>query len=129
MFTVMRGRKIMSPTYRKWRKIAEPEIYRQMKGQTPIPGPYKLSLRLDRLSKAERDLTNYLKGPEDAIVACCVVRDDSDCQSIYAEWSDRPSGKGACVWIEIESVGKKESEEAGVDVTILPFNGMKNDEF
>ena len=104
MFTVSRGRKIMGASYRKWRKIAEPEIHRQMQGQTAIFGPYKLSLKLDRLSKTERDLTNYLKGPEDALVACGVVRDDSDCQAIYAEWSDRPSGKGACVWIEIEGV-------------------------
>lgn len=92
----------MGAAYRKWRKVAEPEIHRQMQGQMPILGPYKLSLRLDRLSKSERDLSNYLKGPEDALVACGVVRDDSDCQAIYAKWSDRPSGKGACVWIEIE---------------------------
>jgi Holliday junction resolvase RusA-like endonuclease len=99
MFTVSRGRKIMGAAYRKWRKIAEPEIHRQMHGQTPILGPYKLSLRLDRLSKAERDLSNYLKGPEDALVACGVVRDDSDCQAIYAEWSDKAPGKGAEVHI------------------------------
>lgn len=99
MFTVVRGRKIMGANYRKWRKIAEPEIHRQMQGQAPILGPYKLSLKLDRLSRAERDLTNYLKGPEDALVACGVVRDDSDCQAVYAEWSDKAPGKGAEVHI------------------------------
>lgn len=101
MFTVVRGRKIMGANYRKWRKIAEPEIHRQMQGQAPILGPYRLSLKLDRLSRAERDLTNYLKGPEDALVACGVVRDDSDCVAVYAEWSDKAPGKGAMVWIEV----------------------------
>ena len=89
----------MGANYRKWRKIAEPEIHRQMQGQAPILGPYRLSLKLDRLSRAERDLTNYLKGPEDALVACGVVRDDSDCVAVYAEWSDKAPGKGAQVHI------------------------------
>lgn len=102
MFTVVRGRKIMGASYRKWRKIAEPEIHHQMASQVALTGPYSLRIRLERLSKAERDLTNYLKGPEDALVACGVVRDDSDCVSIFAEWSDKPSGKGAMVHIELE---------------------------
>ena len=101
MFTVVRGRKIMGANYRKWRKLAEPEIHRQMQGQAPILGPYRLSLKLDRLSRAERDLTNYLKGPEDALVACGVVRDDSDCVEVVARWSERKPGKGAMVWIEV----------------------------
>lgn len=99
MYTVSRGRKIMSPTYRKWRQCAEPEIRRQMVGQTPLHGPYKLSLRLDRASKAERDLSNYIKGPEDALVLCGVVRDDSDCVALYAEWTERAPCKGAEVHI------------------------------
>ncbi len=99
MFTISRGRKIMGANYRKWRKVAEPEIHRQMQGQASILGPYRLSLKLDRLSRAERDLTNYLKGPEDALVACGVVRDDSDCVAVYAEWSDKAPGKGAQVHI------------------------------
>lgn len=99
MFTVSRGRKIMSPTYRKWRKIAEPDIQAQMATQSALSGPYRLSLRFDRASRAERDLSNYIKGPEDAIVACNVVRDDSDCQAIYAEWTDRTPGNGAMVHI------------------------------
>lgn len=101
MFTVVRGRKIMGANYRKWRKLAEPEIHRQMQGQQSIAGPYRLSLRFDRLSRAERDLSNYIKGPEDALVGCGVVRDDSDCVAIYAEWTDRTPGKGAMVWIEV----------------------------
>lgn len=102
MFTVARGRKIMSPTYRKWRAVSEPECYRQMAGQFSILGPYRITLTLDRASKAERDLTNYLKGPEDCIVACGVVRDDSDCREVVARWSDRTPGKGAQVHILIE---------------------------
>lgn len=110
MFTVSRGRKIMGAAYRKWRKIAEPEIHRQMQDQAPILGPYRLSLKLDRLSRAERDLTNYLKGPEDALVACGVVRDDSDCVEVVARWSERTPGKGAMVWIEINAQKKEEDE-------------------
>lgn len=101
MFTVYKGRKIMGASYRKWRKAAEPEIERQMEGLDSMTEPYRMSLVFDRLSKAERDLSNYIKGPEDAIVACGVVRDDSDCVAIYAEWSERPPGKGAMVHIRL----------------------------
>lgn len=104
MFTVVRGRKIMGAAYRKWRKIAEPDIRAQMAAQSALNGHYRLSLRFDRASRAERDLSNYIKGPEDAIVSCGVVRDDSDCQAIYAEWTDRTPGKGAMVHISIEKV-------------------------
>lgn len=101
MFTVHRGRKIMGAAYRKWRKIAEPEIRRQMEGVTAIDTPYRMSLVFDRPSKAERDLSNYIKGPEDAIVFCGVVRDDSDCMEILASWSDRKPGAGAMVSVAI----------------------------
>lgn len=105
MFTVVRGRKIMGAAYRKWRKIAEPEIKKYMEGREAILGPYRMSLSFDRPSKAERDLSNYIKGPEDALVACGVVRDDSDCMEIVARWSNRPSGSGACVHIVVEPTG------------------------
>jgi len=99
MFTVVRGRKIMGANYRKWRVLAEAEIHRQMQGQQRLTGPYRLSLKFDRASRAERDLSNYIKGPEDAVVLCNVVRDDSDCVALYAEWSDKPPAKDAYVHI------------------------------
>jgi len=99
MFTVRHGRKIMSPSYRKWRILAEMDIQRQMLDQAPLTGPYRLSLKFDRPSRAERDLSNYIKGPEDALVLCQCVRDDSDCVALYAEWTDRAPGKDAQVHI------------------------------
>lgn len=103
MFTVSRGRKIMAKAYRDWRKIVEVSIRDQMASQTAMADPYKLSLCFDRPSKALRDLSNYIKGPEDAIVHCGVVRDDSDCEAIYVEWTDRTPGKGAQVHIRVVS--------------------------
>ena len=108
MFTVVRGRKIMGANYRKWRAIAEAEIRRQMATQVPLIGPYRLSLRFDRATRAERDLSNYIKGPEDALVLCGVVRDDSDCVALSACWSDRVPAKGAMVHIEIEMERKND---------------------
>lgn len=106
MFTVYKGRKIMGKAYRDWRKIAEVLIRDQMQSQAPMAEPYKLSLKFDRASKALRDLSNYIKGPEDAIVHCGVVRDDSDCEAIYVEWTDRVPGKGAQCHIRVVSAAE-----------------------
>jgi crossover junction endodeoxyribonuclease RusA len=103
MFSVFRGRKIMSKAYRAWREMAAVQIDNQMVGQKPIIGPYHLLVEFDRPDKRSRDLTNYIKPLEDSLVLCRVVRDDSDAVSVLLKWSDRPTGKGAVAKVEIES--------------------------
>lgn len=103
MFSVFRGRKLMSKAYRAWRELAAVEIDSQMRDQKAISGPYHLMVEFDRPDRRSRDLTNYIKPLEDSLVLCLVIRDDSDAVSVMLKWSDRPPGKGAKAHIEIEA--------------------------
>lgn len=101
------GRNILAAPYRKWKKVAAAEIYAALLADDnmhSITGPYRMTLTLDRPDKRRRDLSNRIKAVEDALVADALIDDDSDCQSLTVQWSDKPPAKPAFVHIEIEAV-------------------------
>lgn len=103
LFMNVGKRRIPTKAYRDWREMACVQIDNQMRSQKAITGPYHMVIELDRPDKRGRDVTNYAKAPEDALVVSGVIRDDSDALSVMLKWSDRPTGKGAMAWIEIEA--------------------------
>lgn len=99
------GSNILSAPYRKWKRIAASEIFAQQVGeggQTSLDGPYRMTLTLDRPDRRKRDLSNRIKAVEDALVAAGVVKDDSDCQRLTVEWSDKLPAKSSKIHVEIE---------------------------
>jgi crossover junction endodeoxyribonuclease RusA len=102
LFLNVGKRRVPSKSYRAWRELAAVQIDHQMRGQTPITGPYHAVIELQRPDKRGRDVSNYAKAIEDSLVLCRVIRDDSDCLSLLMKWSDRAPGKGAEAIIELE---------------------------
>jgi crossover junction endodeoxyribonuclease RusA len=101
------GRNILSEPYRKWKRLVAHEINAALLADDNlhgIVGPYRMTLTLDRPDKRKRDLSNRIKAVEDALVAAGVVHDDSDCQSLTVQWSDKPPAKPAFVHVEIEEI-------------------------
>lgn len=104
LFMNVGKRRIPTKGYRAWRELAAVQIDNQMIGQTPISGPYHMTIELDRPDKRARDVSNYAKAIEDSLVLCRAIRDDSDALSLMLKWSDRKPGKGAEARVEIEAV-------------------------
>lgn len=103
LFMNVGKRRIPTKAYRSWRELACVQIDNQMIGQVPIVGPYHMVLELERPDRRARDASNYIKAPEDALVLCKAIRDDSDALSIMVKWSDKTPGKGAQCHVEIEA--------------------------
>ena len=55
MFTVARGRKIISPKYRAWKKLAREATARHCGA---IKGPFLVAIEIDRPDRRKRDLDN-----------------------------------------------------------------------
>lgn len=103
LFMNVGKRRVPTKAYRSWRELVCVVIDNQMHGQKPIDGPYHMVIELDRPDKRARDVSNYAKAIEDALVVAKVVRDDSDALSLMLKWSDRAPGKEAHAHVEIEA--------------------------
>lgn len=85
-----KGRVHMADTYRTWKDAAVSTLWMQAREQSKgagIVGPYAMRIRCVKPDRRRRDISNLIKGLEDAVVAAGIVRDDSDCQVIEAEWT------------------------------------------
>jgi Holliday junction resolvase RusA-like endonuclease len=96
------GHRYPSKQYKAWRVLNEPLVHDQMRGQTPVTGPFDLRIVIDRLSNRAADCSNRIKAIEDLLVHCGVVRDDSDARTVMIGWSDRKPGRGAMARVEID---------------------------
>jgi Holliday junction resolvase RusA-like endonuclease len=105
LFMNVGKRRIPTKAYRDWRELACVVIDEQVSrwGYAPIDGPYHMVIELDRPDKRGRDVSNYAKAVEDALVLSRVIRDDSDALSLMLKWSDRAPGKNAHAHVEIEA--------------------------
>ena len=92
-----RGR-AMSQRYETWIQEANIDYLRQR--PKPITGPVVIFYEFERRDKRKRDLSNLIKAPEDFLVKCGIIEDDSLVWDFRAKWSDEVEG----VRITIESI-------------------------
>lgn len=78
-------RRFKSKRYQVWLAEAWPAVQDQI-GSERISGPWSIELRAVRPDKRRRDVDNLLKATIDLLVACGVVGDDSEMQSVFASW-------------------------------------------
>lgn len=81
------GGRFPSKKYKAWQQ----EAGHALSFQQPLPeiaGPVRLKFAFGRPDKRRRDLSNYLKAPEDTVVAHGIISDDSLVEKIEMEWVD-----------------------------------------
>ncbi len=89
-----RGR-FPTKSYKAWRERAAVAIRRQ--AAVPIPGAVMLNIQLGRPDRRRRDLSNYIKALEDALVQHGLIEDDSMVQCLSMSWGSNP-GATVRVW-------------------------------
>lgn len=95
----VRARKGMrkSDAYVTWLMVAAIEARRQTFKR--VCGPYRLSISVSRPDRRRRDIDNLIKPVSDLLMHIGAVEDDSDCQSVFAEWA----GPGDLVVVDVEA--------------------------
>jgi len=94
-------RRVITKAYAAWRTLAGKALDDQR--PTPLTGPFSMALTLFRPDRIRRDCTNFIKAPEDLLVAHGVVTDDSLAQRVTVEWSNLPPAKPGRVRITLEA--------------------------
>ena len=74
-----------STEYKRWMMQAGLMARSQYRG-APIAGPFRILLEITRPDKRRRDLDNRIKGCLDVLQSIGFIRDDSDCEEIFARW-------------------------------------------
>ncbi len=85
-----RGR-FPTKSYKAWRERAAVAIRRQ--APVPIKGAVTLNIQLGRPDRRTRDLSNYIKALEDALVQHGLIEDDSKVQYLTVSWGSTPGAK------------------------------------
>lgn len=87
----------LSDDYAAWLALA----WAHVKSQRPpkIDGAYKLSIYATRPDKRVRDIDNIIKPISDLLKKANVIRDDSDCEMVSAQWVT--TGEGVTVFVEL----------------------------
>ena len=101
LFANVSGRgRVPTARYKAW-KIEAQWTLRQ---QSPLPhfqAAVSLVLTMGRPDKRRRDISNFIKAPEDALVEAGILDDDSQVEDVRARWSRDVTG----CRIEIEEIG------------------------
>ena len=92
------GGRAKASHYRAWRKEAALELMAQRPPK--YKGQYTLEISARRPDNRMRDIDNLIKPISDALVAAGIVRDDSDCVRVTAEWSDKAQRVGCMIRVE-----------------------------
>lgn len=85
-----------SDRYVAWLMLAAIEARQQTFKR--ISGPYKLSVSIVRPDRRRRDIDNTIKPISDLLMHIGAIDDDSNCQSVFAEWVN--VGKGVAIRVE-----------------------------
>lgn len=94
LFATIPGRgRVMSESYRTWRKTALPEIMVQRIGQPKAPARYEMHCiyerpRTKRGAVRVLDLDNLIKPVSDVMVEMGIIWDDCLAERIILEWGD-----------------------------------------
>lgn len=99
LFLNVGKRRVRTKRYDAWR-VAAAEILKPV--AQPFTGPYRMLMIVERPDRRARDLSNFIKAVEDALVTAGWVRDDSDCAAIGIEWDAliKPR-KDAMVYVQL----------------------------
>ena len=76
-----------SAAYKKWQQAAEWDLLTMRPHR--VPGPVHLLFEFEDRDKRQRDLTNYLKGPEDMLVKHNLIDGDHSAvvRHVEAKWA------------------------------------------
>lgn len=77
LFATVGSRRVATTKYLRWQREADMLIMSQRAKQERINPPVQITVTLPQ-SRQRRDLDNYLKGVQDALVRCHIIPDDSD---------------------------------------------------
>ncbi|HEV2557285.1 MAG TPA: RusA family crossover junction endodeoxyribonuclease [Microvirga sp.] len=81
------GRAYLSDEGRTWKDAAAWIVKAHLlKGSTPVLGPFHFHMEVGRPDRRQRDLDNLFKAVLDAAEAGGAIRNDSDAQSLFAQW-------------------------------------------
>ena len=77
-----------SKAYKAWQTAAEWQLATARHHR--VPGPVHLLFEFEERDKRQRDLTNYLKGPEDMLVKMNLIDGDHSAvvRHVEAKWAD-----------------------------------------
>lgn len=93
--------RIKTKLYKSWFSIFGYECNLAMRGQSPIMGPYRMVIIIDRdLRHHASDISNRIKALEDALVELKVIKDDRFAERVSIEWGEAYGG----MLVEIEPV-------------------------
>lgn len=89
LYRVYRGRPVLSPRYREWRKVAGWELKQQRPEK--ITGPVRIRIALVAPDRRKRDADNLAKAVLDLLVTHEVIEADDSRIVIYAhpEWVEQ----------------------------------------
>ena len=90
-----RGGRFPTKAYKAWKARVAVAIRRQ--APDPIKGAVMLNIQLGRPDRRRRDLSNYIKALEDALVQHDLIEDDSMVQALSMSWGSTP-GATVRVW-------------------------------
>lgn len=81
-----------SKAYKEWQTATEWNLLSSKPGR--VPGPVHLLFELAENDKRQRDLTNYIKGPEDMLVKHGIIDGDhaSVVRHVEAKWTTEITG-------------------------------------
>lgn len=86
LYTVSRGRMILTREYRAWKKAAGQEIMIQRVRH--IKGPYKILILARKPADLRlRDLGNILEATEDLLTWMQIIEDDHLSEDIHLQWN------------------------------------------
>lgn len=85
LYTVARGRMILTREYRSWKENAGKEIMVQRVRK--IKGPYKITIQARKPNDLHRrDLGNILEATEDLLTTMQIIEDDHLSEDIHLLW-------------------------------------------
>ncbi len=106
---VLRVGRVKTLAYKQWLAEAQAWVIEQ-KVRGRIQGAYAIHVEIDRPDKRRRDLSNTIKVIEDFCVSQGYVEDDSLCERIKLQWTDRIDGRPGPVRVWLIATGDDEDD-------------------
>lgn len=94
MYSVARGRKIISPDYKRWIQSCVPYVNAQKHKQIhkdlfPLKHGYEMIIFMPKMNRRIKDTSNFIKSAEDLMVRCAVIMDDRYFEGTRSKWLEK----------------------------------------